>query len=83
MNACAHTHTPRMNACMHTHTHLHGLNELNLLLRATLGVRHLALDLESLRGKGLESVQGASAVVRLALLVTILHIVNVSSMMQV
>jgi hypothetical protein len=53
-------------------THLHGLDELLLLVGAALGVSHLALDLEVVRDMGLEGIKAAAPVVRLALFVAIL-----------
>ena len=52
--------------------YLHGLDKLLLLVGAALGVSHLALDLEVVRDMSLEGIKAAAAVVRLALLVSIL-----------
>ena len=57
-------------------THLHALDELLLLVGAALGVSHLALDLEVVRDMGLEGINAAAAIVRLALFVAILVVLD-------
>ena len=56
--------------------HLHGLDKLLLLVGAALGVSHLALDLKVVRDMGLEGIRAAAAVVRLALFVAILEVLD-------
>jgi hypothetical protein len=65
-------HAQRCLVCLY----LHGLDELLLLVGAALGVSHLALDLEVVRDMGLEGINAAAAIVRLALFVTILVVLD-------